>query len=617
MDDINEQAIATRPSLEDARNRSERNPFHDESGAVVRLPIGSAANAEQQRAVAEVQARMLIARAHPRNPIGAMDDILRDCTRPSLAKSALYQYSRGGQAVSGPSIRLMESIARRWGNIASGIVELSRSDGYSECKAYAWDLETGYYDERQFQVRHWRDTKGGGYRLTDERDIYELIANMGQRRKRSVLQTVIPGDVTEAAEEQCEQTLRTTVDMTPEALRRLADAFEPYGVTRMQLEKRIQCRLEAIRPAQVVQLRKIYMSLKDGMSFADDWFGDKAAPAWTEIERRHEASAEQQQTEKPARQQRAPRATRAADPNPTERTETPQNPPVTTATGPREAVAQPPESAQGVAMTPSGDSGGTPVPFEQWLLDEEGDPAKDAVITSAIEYARELEALWATSTRKRTLIEQNRDGMDAAAKADNRAAEIIASIDAPEEQAQQEFVVPIPDDRGRPNIGQYLRNFKIALESVDAPEFIDWIVANTETMRSTAATTRPLLIKAIVERAKALGVPTPAGLAEAMGAQQPAQPHIVGGTEHPGATLLREAPPESTAVTAEDRRIANNILDELGRCDTPIKVELYSVTQAVEVPRKRWRAEDKFALVDEITAAFEARHKGLGGRPRA
>jgi hypothetical protein len=49
-------------------------------------------------------------------------------------------------------------------------------------------LETGYYDERQFQVRHWRDRKqGGGYQLTDERDIYELIANFGQRRKRAVL----------------------------------------------------------------------------------------------------------------------------------------------------------------------------------------------------------------------------------------------------------------------------------------------------------------------------------------------------------------------------------------------------------------------------------------------
>ena len=50
-------------------------------------------------------------------------------------------------------------MARGWGNIARGIKEISRDrqTGTSECIAYAWDLESGYYDERQFQVRHWRD----------------------------------------------------------------------------------------------------------------------------------------------------------------------------------------------------------------------------------------------------------------------------------------------------------------------------------------------------------------------------------------------------------------------------------------------------------------------------
>ena len=48
---------------------------------------------------------------------------------------------------------------------------------YRAMFAYAWDLESGYYDERQFQVRHWRDTKKGGYAIKEERDIYELVAN--------------------------------------------------------------------------------------------------------------------------------------------------------------------------------------------------------------------------------------------------------------------------------------------------------------------------------------------------------------------------------------------------------------------------------------------------------
>ena len=227
---------------------------------------------EQQRAIAEVQARMMIARANPCDPIRAMEKILNDCTRPTLADHAIYQYARGGTDIRGPSIRLAEAIAQRWGNIASGIKEMSRAGEYSECIAYAWDLELGYYDERQFQVRHWRDTRQGGYQLHDERDIYELIANFGQRRKRAVLLTIIPGDVTEAALEQCERTMSAGADVTPDGIKKLVEAFAEIGITSPQIEARIQRRLDAIRPAQVVMLRKIYTSLKDGMSESADWF---------------------------------------------------------------------------------------------------------------------------------------------------------------------------------------------------------------------------------------------------------------------------------------------------------------------------------------------------------
>jgi len=248
------------------------NPFGQQQREIA--PAGRGLiSVEQQKAVAEVQARMIIARSNPRDVIRATDLILQDCTRPTLAQGALYQYSRGGTDISGPSIRLAEAIAGRWGNIASGIKEISRNEGYSECIAYAWDLESGYYDERQFQVRHWRDTNRGGYQLRDERDIYELIANMGQRRKRAVLLTVIPGDVVEAAVEQCEETLRSSADTSPDALKKMVEAFGAYGVTQDMIEKRIQRRLEAVRPAQIIQLRRIYNSLKDGVSEPSDWFG--------------------------------------------------------------------------------------------------------------------------------------------------------------------------------------------------------------------------------------------------------------------------------------------------------------------------------------------------------
>lgn len=236
-------------------------------------PATSLATVEADRAVAEVRAAMVVAHAHPRDPLRALDLILSDCMRPRMAEGALYSYTRGGTEISGPSIRLAETIARRWGNIEAGVKEISRRDGYSECVSYAWDLETNARDIKTFQVRHWRDRKGGGgYVLTDERDIYETIANMGARRKRACIIAVVPPDIVEAAVEQCEKTLKTSADTSPEAMKKMVEAFAAFSVTREQIEKRIQRRLDTIQPAQVVSLKKIYASLRDGMSAPRDWF---------------------------------------------------------------------------------------------------------------------------------------------------------------------------------------------------------------------------------------------------------------------------------------------------------------------------------------------------------
>lgn len=233
---------------------------------------------EQQRAIAEVQGAIISAKRFPRDVLAAMDRIKVACQRPTLAAQALYSYAKGGQDVTGPSIRLMEAVAQNYGNIACGVIELSRSNGASECMAYAWDLETNFRDEKKFQVRHWIDSRNGGRSTRDEREVYELIANMGSRRKRACLMAVIPGDVVEDATVQCDETLRAKVTITPEKLKSMVEAFALYSVTQEQIEKRIQRKLDAITPAQMVSLGKVLNSLKDGMSKPADWFEVAPAP---------------------------------------------------------------------------------------------------------------------------------------------------------------------------------------------------------------------------------------------------------------------------------------------------------------------------------------------------
>lgn len=259
-----------------AVTQSAENPFG--SSAVATRHADAMVAVAQHREVAETQGAMLVAKKFPRDPMAAMDRILNACTRPTLAESALYTYSRGGTDITGPSIRLAEALAQQWGNFQFGIRELEQRPGESTVEAYAWDVETNTRQVKVFQVKHERHTRQGSKLLTDPRDIYEMTANQGARRLRACILGVIPGDVVEAAVKQCEVTLNTKAEVTPERIEKLLAAFADFGVTREQIEKRIQRRIDAMTPAQMVQLGKVFNSLKDGMSTAADWFEAPPAP---------------------------------------------------------------------------------------------------------------------------------------------------------------------------------------------------------------------------------------------------------------------------------------------------------------------------------------------------
>lgn len=252
-----------------AINHTVNNPFGQQE-----TNHSAASDSDVHRAIQEVQASMVIAKKFPRDPKMAMDRILNDCTRKSLAVSSLYSYRRGGAMVKGPSIRLAESIAQNWGNIQFGMRELSNTNNVSTLESFAWDLESNTKQVRVFHVAHTRDTRQGKRELTDQRDIYEAVANQGARRVRACILGVIPGDVIEAAVNQCEKTLLVSAEITAESLQKLLACFLKHGVTKAMIEDKLGVRLliESVRPAQIVQLRSIYTSLKDGMAKPEDYF---------------------------------------------------------------------------------------------------------------------------------------------------------------------------------------------------------------------------------------------------------------------------------------------------------------------------------------------------------
>jgi hypothetical protein len=224
------------------------------------------------RETAEVQSMMVIARRFPRDEMAVMDRILQACTRPSLAEGALYEYARGGTDIRGPSIRLAECIAQYWGHLDFGWRVLEERPGATKVQAFAWDMQTGTRCQMVFDVVHERQAGGSRKTLHDPRDIYEHVANAASRRLRACVLRVVPGDVVEAAVKQCEKTLVTKLEVTPERLQTMLTQFADFGVTKGQIEKRLQRRLEAITPGMMAQLGKIFTSLRDGISTPGDWF---------------------------------------------------------------------------------------------------------------------------------------------------------------------------------------------------------------------------------------------------------------------------------------------------------------------------------------------------------
>ena len=244
--------------------------FNEETGPMIAAQNDAAAVA---RATQEIQAALTIAQRFPRDEVRVKTKILEACKRKELAEEAEYEYSRGGTKITGPPVDLLRAIANRWGNMRFGWTEVERRDGQSMVRCFAWDMQTNSQAERTFSVKHWRDTSGGGYELKDERDIYELLANMAARRVRACMEEVIDSDIVTAAVDQCRLTLRTgeKVPLADRAVE-IVGHFKEYGVTQQMIEDRLGNKMEAISENQIASLRRVFKSLKDGIGTRENFF---------------------------------------------------------------------------------------------------------------------------------------------------------------------------------------------------------------------------------------------------------------------------------------------------------------------------------------------------------
>lgn len=281
--------------------------------------IGQATAVEQARAVAEVQAAIVVAQQCPRDLVKAREKMLESCSQRGLAERAFFSYSRGGSRITGPSVQLAREVARCFGNVQYGIAELRRDDdhGQSEMQAFAWDVENNTRASTTFIVEHVRDTQAGRKKLTDQRDIYENNANNGARRLREQIFAVIPAWFVEEAKERCQQTLEDGGGVP--LARRIAaviDAFAGLGVNEQQLAARLGKPSGQWDARDVATLTVIGQSLRNGEVTRDEEFPTKPVTAAEITPAAAEPVADETNGAEPAGEPMAPAVDAAAWPDP-------------------------------------------------------------------------------------------------------------------------------------------------------------------------------------------------------------------------------------------------------------------------------------------------------------
>lgn len=254
--------------------------------------IGQGTAVEQSRAVAEVQAAVIVARQFPRNEAAAVQKMRTAFRQQSLAARCLFRFNRGDGNVNGETIQFAKELARCWGNIHHGLNELRRDDdaGESEMQAWAWDLESNERASTTFIVPHVRFTKSSGRKpLEDPRDVYENNTNNGARRLREMIFTVLPDWYREQAKEVVNYTLENGQGDKPRS-QRIADSvsyFEGIGVTVEQLEENRSRASEKWTNLDLAQLQIIFESIRRGEITVDEEFPQQRVTVG-EIRQQHE-----------------------------------------------------------------------------------------------------------------------------------------------------------------------------------------------------------------------------------------------------------------------------------------------------------------------------------------
>lgn len=268
-------------------------PFQ-RSVAMAKGETSTGALAEQARA--QVEARFIMAAHRPRDIDKVRVSLLKECSRSGFAETARYRRPAGRKKneqtgrwedvyIEGPSIRFAEAALRHMGNVDIQSPTIYEDDEKLQARVLVTDLETNTTYSRDVVIRKTTEKKSLrekqkpiDIRVNSHGDtVYivpatdsEVEMKLGAAVSKSIRTLglrIVPGDVIEECMETCVTVRDAKIKKDPDGERkRMIDGFAAIGVMPDALKAYVGQELPTLSPAQIGELRDLYLAIKDGIT---------------------------------------------------------------------------------------------------------------------------------------------------------------------------------------------------------------------------------------------------------------------------------------------------------------------------------------------------------------
>ena len=224
---------------------------------------------------AEIDKQIATAHQYPRNLASVLQNIEFEAQMDEeVAERCYYHLERTDKndkvtVIEGPSVRLAEIAASRWGNLRIASRVVGNDGSMVTVEAVVHDLESNVAVSQQ-QARSIK-TKSG---MTYSNDMQVMTINAAQSiAMRNAIARVVPKAFLDKVVKGCKEMVAGNATNLVDTRQRLVDSFAKLGVTNdMLLRKMKVSSLDEVTKEMVANMRGTYTALKDGATTLEEEF---------------------------------------------------------------------------------------------------------------------------------------------------------------------------------------------------------------------------------------------------------------------------------------------------------------------------------------------------------